>query len=50
MKAGREVQTLKVWCCMVKAASLDTPQLFFTPSGEELIGKGRKCRTELWSC
>lgn len=50
MKEGRENRALKVWCCVVKAGSLDTLQLFFTLSGEEPIGKGRKCRMELWSC
>ena len=40
MQEGRAVPMLEVWCCMVKAAPLDTLQLFFTPFGEESVGNG----------
>lgn len=40
MQEGGAVPILKVWYCMVKAAPLDTLQLFFTRFGEEPIGNG----------
>lgn len=48
VKEDREIKTLKVWCCVGKASSLDTAAFLYSWGGAHW--EGRKCRAELWSC
>lgn len=39
MKEDREIQTLKVWCCVGKASSLDTAAFLYSWGGTHWEGE-----------